>query len=1017
MRKLWSAATLSALVVLVTAAGPMTCASPSGTSSASGGSTLGWVQIGAGEFNTGSSAGTEPPHHQSGRMAQSAWAFDKHQGRDILWMGASHGGLWKSMVSSTGQILRWVPLTDNFPGSHTLGSFAIHPLDSDSILVGTGTTWGDGDGIYLTQDGGASWSANTLPLQPTHVWRIADDRSDGSGNTVVAASSFGIWRSDDFGLTWSRPLKGVETTDVLQDPNHSLNWYAGVKGSGVVYSNDGGSTYCPLGTGIAGSIRRVSLAASRADARYLYALVIDNDGSLTGIYRYDQLDQLPACDASDPAGSTIMWNDITANADNATVDALNQGGHTAGIAADPNDADHVIFGLQTPAESHNATAAAVTWDTTVDGGHHDYNHILFLPDDRTIVTANDGGYYLYDFVAHSLDDSGNLLGLNALEPSSGSKPGQGGFASSHSDPDVFVAGLQDNGNIVGNVSQDPAILRIGGGDGGQVSIMPDVSSFIAFSTTILAKGFPGHRFVSFDSGTNNFSVDCGLNGDSRSTMLIDPTPGVASPYVFTHSDDSQVDDSDDDKPDDPGAASSGVYYKPLFTFLTCDWQLVGPDRVPGTITQLDHTTNPSLHEIVLTLKDDHRLFAYSDVRGHLGALPLFERTPPLCGTPAPPTCDPPANADARTNADRSTLQPDTVYYTSGRARPSSAFMSFDGGVTWTDVRGDIDQDVDLYRLVANPKDTSQLYLATSDGVFRSLDGGAHWTDYSRGLRIHEIVEDMVINSDQVDPPTLYVATEGRGFWRRTLVNHPPTVTCAAPTTAECTGSGTQVTIAAHVDDEDGDELSVVWEVDGVTEQTTTVPTQGSPADVTFAHAYAKGAHTVKVTVSDGQDAASCTTVVTIVDTTPPAVTCSVGTSALWPPNHDLVGVGLQATAIDVCDGPLPVAVAVSSDEDDRASGGGESFSPDAKDVAPGTLRLRSERSGDADGRVYLIAATADDASGNEGHACCAVVVPHDQSAASRAGADAQAAAAKAICPALPSGYSIVGDGPVVGPKQ
>jgi len=1013
MRVLASRANWIALALVLSAAGPNMCGNGGG--SGVGNSTLGWVEIGSGEFNTGSSAGSEPPHHQSGRMAQSAWAFDSHQGRDILWMGASHGGLWKSMVDASGQVVRWIPVTDNFPGSHTLGSFVIHPLDSDKILIGTGTTWGDGDGIYRTQDGGASWSANTLPLSPTRVWRIAGDRSDAGGNTVLAASSLGIWRSADFGLTWSRPYAGAEITDVLQDPNHPARWYAGAKGSGVIYSTDGGSSFCPLGSGFAGSIRRVSLAASRADERFLYALVIENSGALTGVYRYDKLDQLPVCDAANPTGSSTPWNDITANADNATVDALNQGGHTAGIAADPNDADHVIFGLQTPAETRNATAVSVTWDTTVDGGHHDYNHILFLPDDRTVVMANDGGYYLYDFVDHTLDDSGNLLGINAFELSSASKPGQGGFASSRSDPNVFIAGLQDNGTIVGDISQDPAILRVGGGDGGQVSIMPDIPSFVAFSTTILAKGFPGHRFVSFDSGTNNFSVDCDLKGDNRSTMLIDPTPGIAFPYLFTHTDDSEIEEGDSDKPDEP--SPSRVFFKPLVTFLTCDWQPVGPDTVPETITQLDHTTNPDLHEMVLTLKDDHRLFVFSDVRANLGSLPLFERTPPLCGTPPPPTCDPPANADARTNADRSTLQPDTVYYTSGRGRPTSAFMSFDGGVTWTDVKGDIDPDIDLYRLVANPKNPSQLFLATSDGVFRSLDGGGHWTDYSRGLRLHETVEDMVINSDNVDPPTLYAATQGRGFWIRTLVNHPPTVVCAAPTTAECAGAGTVVTIAAHVEDEDGDELSVVWEVDGVIQQTDMVPAQTSPADVVFTHAYTKGAHTVRVTVSDGQDTATCTTVVTIVDTTPPVVSCSVATSALWPPNHRLVDVGLQARAIDVCEGPLPVALAVFSDEDDQAPAGGQSFSPDATDIGVSTLRLRSERSGSGDGRVYLIATTAEDSSGNLGKACCAVTVPHDQSPASAASVDAQAAAAGATCPAPPPGYSTVGDGPVVRPKQ
>jgi len=54
-------------------------------------------------------------------------------------------------------------------------------------------------------------------------------------------------------------------------------------------------------------------------------------------------------------------------------------------------------------------------------------------------------------------------------------------------------------------------------------------------------------------------------------------------------------------------------------------------------------------------------------------------------------------------------------------------------------------------------------------------------------------------------------------------------------------------------------------------------------------------------------------------------------------------------------------------------------------------------------------------------ACAAVVVPHDQKAASIASVNAQAAAAKAFCEAndggVPPGFVMIGIGPVIGPKQ
>ena len=165
---------------------------------------------------------------------------------------------------------------------------------------------------------------------------------------------------------------------------------------------------------------------------------------------------------------------------------------------------------------------------------------------------------------------------------------------------------------------------------------------------------------------------------------------------------------------------------------------------------------------------------------------------------------------------------------------------------------------------------------------------------------------------------------------------------------------------------------------------------------------------------------NCGFSVTVSDNEPPKVFCSVATPRLWPPNHELVDVGLTASAVDNCASPLPITVHVFGDEDDEMPTGDGNFSPDARDIAPGTLRLRRERRGDADGRVYLSVESTSDGSGNSSFACCTVAVPHDQSRAALMSINAQASAAEAFCAAngtAPPGYFVVGDGPVVGPKQ
>jgi len=166
---------------------------------------------------------------------------------------------------------------------------------------------------------------------------------------------------------------------------------------------------------------------------------------------------------------------------------------------------------------------------------------------------------------------------------------------------------------------------------------------------------------------------------------------------------------------------------------------------------------------------------------------------------------------------------------------------------------------------------------------------------------------------------------------------------------------------------------------------------------------------------------SCSSKVTVQDTTPPKVTASLALASLWPPDHDLVNVGLAASIVDTCDPNPKPGVKVYSNESDTAPTGDGNFSPDAKNTALNSLRLREERDGAGNGRVYLIVVTGTDASGNVGFDCGTVVVTHDQSADSIAAVTAAAAAAKTFClahkGAAPPGYVQVGTGPVIGPKQ
>lgn len=174
--------------------------------------------------------------------------------------------------------------------------------------------------------------------------------------------------------------------------------------------------------------------------------------------------------------------------------------------------------------------------------------------------------------------------------------------------------------------------------------------------------------------------------------------------------------------------------------------------------------------------------------------------------------------------------------------------------------------------------------------------------------------------------------------------------------------------------------------------------------------------------SDPDTANNSSTTSLTVSNPSPVVTAAVSTSVLtFVNNPPLVNVGLSATVNDGGCAAI-VSVEVHGDENDETPiTRSQVFSPDARDIAPGTLRLRAERVKGLDGRVYLIVVKATDAAGATGFATTTVVVPHKANAAGLSSVSAQAAAAKAYADSHggspPSGFFVIGDGPVIGPLQ
>ncbi len=145
--------------------------------------------------------------------------------------------------------------------------------------------------------------------------------------------------------------------------------------------------------------------------------------------------------------------------------------------------------------------------------------------------------------------------------------------------------------------------------------------------------------------------------------------------------------------------------------------------------------------------------------------------------------------------------------------------------------------------------------------------------------------------------------------------------------------------------------------------------------------FALGETTVTCTSTAGP---SCSFTVTVNDTQAPDITTG-GPVTLWPPNHKYATFNVSdliASAVDNCDAGVGVGgvriTKVTSDEPDNSGGDGSTTNDIVIAADCKSVKLRSERTGNGNGRVYTVTLKVADASGNVGTATATVNVPHSQ---------------------------------------
>jgi hypothetical protein len=159
--------------------------------------------------------------------------------------------------------------------------------------------------------------------------------------------------------------------------------------------------------------------------------------------------------------------------------------------------------------------------------------------------------------------------------------------------------------------------------------------------------------------------------------------------------------------------------------------------------------------------------------------------------------------------------------------------------------------------------------------------------------------------------------------------------------------------------------------------------QSGPASVDWTHTFpglGPGDYEVcaRATGSDGGGSGSVVECSTFHVNAPPDCTqLTASPNRLWPPNHKLRVVSVSGATDPEDDDLTTVVTGVTQDEPVNGLGDGDTAPDAVLGPASHQVRLRAERSGTGDGRVYRIAVTITDEFGLSCSSTVRVAVPHD----------------------------------------
>ena len=656
---------------------------------------------------------------------------------NVFYIAANNGGVWKTTDAGR----TWQPLFDSQP-TQSIGTLAIAPSNPRVIFVGSGEglqrpDLSVGDGIYKSDDGGATWRHSGLrdgqqiaallvdPHNPQRVFAAV------LGHPYGPNSERGVFRSLDGGAHWSKVLYRDENTgavDLAFDPHNPRTVYAVLwaarqgpwenghfegQGSGLFRSTDGGDTWTQLHGGLptpADGLGRIGIGIAPSDPNRIYALVQAHNG---GLFR------------SDDAG--VTWKRV-----NTERRVWGRGDDFACVRVDPRD-ENKLYVANT--STYRSLDGGITFEAFKGApGGDDYHNIWINPlNPREILLAS---------------DQGATISVNGGQT----------WSSWYNQPTAqFYHVSTDNRfpyRVCGGQQESGSACVLSRGNDGQITFR-DWHPVGAEEYGYVAPD-PLHSGIFFGGKATRYDETTGMTQD------VGPDPPGNTRYRFLRTEPLLF------SPTDPHT----LYLAGNVLFKTTDeghsWSVISPDLsrekwdIPPSVgvfgaqaAEHDQRRRGVIYTVAPSPLDGNLIWAGTD-----DGLIHITRDGGKSWTNVTP---PALTAWSKVSLiEASPFDAGAAYAAINRIRLDDLrphiYRTRDFGATWTEIVNGLPDNEPVNAVREDPRERGLLFAATERGVYVSFSDGDLWQPLRFNLPATS-VRDIVIHGDD-----LVAATHGRGFW-------------------------------------------------------------------------------------------------------------------------------------------------------------------------------------------------------------------------------------------------------------